>query len=141
MWLHSWPVYWKSASPRRRPARTRRRCPPLCPAWHKPSLERLEDRSMPSVAPLPIPGGLGPFFPGEPFQHINLPGPADAPPPVGNEPSTITDFNGFIGVAHFEGTGIDNNGNSLLWDADLRFMTGEYQGVDGNLHHGTFVEV
>jgi hypothetical protein len=110
-------------------------------AGHAPAVELLENRSLPSVAPLPIPGGVGPFLPGEPFQHINLPGPADAPPPIGNDPSTITDFNGFVGVAHFEGTGTDNSGTTLLWDADLRFMTGVFQGVDGNIHHGTFVEV
>ena len=131
--LRSSPSRWRPRPiPGRRPKR---------PAGHKPSVELLENRSLPSVAPLPIPGGVGPFLPGEPFQHINLPGSADAPPPVGNDPSTITDFNGFIGVAHFEGTGTDNSGNTLLWDADLRFMTGVYQGVDGNIHKGTFVEV
>jgi hypothetical protein len=138
MSFRPWAHVQKIAFPRRRPPL---RCP--CPgaARARPFLEVLEDRSLPSVAPLPIPGGIGPFLPGEPFQHINLPGPADAPQPIGNDPSTITNFNGFIGVAHFEGTGTDNNGNTLLWDADLRFMTGVYQGVDGKIHKGTFVEV
>jgi hypothetical protein len=77
-------------------------------------------------------------LPGEPFEHANLPGPAGAPAPFGNEPSSITDFAGFIGVAHFEGTGRDGDGNTLLWDADLRFMQGVYRGVDGRLHFGTF---
>jgi hypothetical protein len=98
----------------------------------------LEDRSLLSVAPLPIPGGLPGFLPGEPFEHANHAGPADAPPPVGNEPSSITDFNGFVGVAHFEGTGTDGQGHPLLWDADVRFMQGNYRGVDGRVHHGTF---
>ncbi|HKA07030.1 MAG TPA: hypothetical protein VKD71_07210 [Gemmataceae bacterium] len=94
---------------------------------------------MPStVAPLPIPGGTPGFAPGDFFEHANLAGPADAPPPFGNEPSSITNFNGFVGVAHFEGTGVDGDGNTLLWDADLRFMQGAYQGVDGKMHHGTF---
>ena len=104
----------------------------------RPSVEQLEDRSVPSVAPLPIPGGTPGFHPGDPFQHANFPGPADAPPPFGNEPSSITNFNGFVGVAHFQGTGHDGAGNVLLYEADLRFMKGTYRGVDGRLHHGTF---
>jgi hypothetical protein len=72
-----------------------------------------------------------------------LPGPADSTTPdkVGGDPSSIDDFNGFIGVAHVQGTGTDNNGNPLLWDTDVRFMQGVYQGVDGNLHRGTFTFV
>src|SRR5262249_12785005 len=123
MWFPSWPDSVQSVTPRRRPARGPRRRS----AGHKLSLELLQDRSLPSVAPLPIPGGLPGFLPGEPFEHIYLPGPADAPPPFGNEPSTITDFNGFIGVAHFEGTGTDGDGNTLLVDIDLRFMQGVYR--------------
>ena len=105
----------------------------------KPSLERLEDRSVPTAAPLPIPGGTPGFSPGDPFEHANFAGPADAPPPFGNEPSSITNFNGFVGVAHFEGTGRDGEGNTLLWDADVRFMKGTYLGVDGSVEHGSFV--
>ena len=94
---------------------------------------------MPSVAPpLPIPGGTPGFSPGDFFEHANLPGPADAAPPFGNEPSAVTNFNGFVGVAHVEGTGVDGDGNTLLWDVDLRFMQGVYQGVDGKMHQGTF---
>ena len=37
--------------------------------------------------------------------------------------------------------GTDGSGNSLLWEVDLRFMDGVYQGVDGNIHNGTFAEV
>jgi hypothetical protein len=105
------------------------------------SLELLEDRSLLSAAPLPIPGGFPNPFPGAPFVHFNFPGPADAQPIVGNDPSLITTFNGFIGVAHVEGTGKDGDGNVLLWDVDLRFMQGVYQGEDGNLHQGTFAFV
>jgi hypothetical protein len=107
------------------------------------SLEALEDRSVPSVAPLPIPGGFpipNPF--GGPDVHDNLAGPVDfTVPGIGGEPSSITNFNGFIGVAHVEGTGTDGSGNSLLWDSDLRFMTGVYEGVDLKLHQGTFAFV
>ena len=87
--------------------------PPLRKATGpKPSLEALEDRSLPSVAPLPIPDGFlvpNPF--GGPDGHFNQPGPADSTRHgVGGEPSSITDFNGFVGVVR----------------------------VDGDLHQGTF---
>jgi hypothetical protein len=76
---------------------------------------------------------------GGPDVHFRLPGPADSTHPrLGGEPSTITDFNGFIGGAHVQGTGTDNSGNTLLWDTDLRFMKGVYRGEDGQLHRGTF---
>src|SRR5437762_323465 len=69
--------------------------------------------------PKPIPGGVpGPS--GKPFIHHYFPGPADATvtpdgPPgqsranPGSDPSTITDFDGFIGVAHVQGTGTGTN--------------------------------
>jgi hypothetical protein len=107
------------------------------------SLELLEDRSVPSVAPLPIPGGLAvpnPF--GGPDVHANIVGPADSTVPAhGGEPSTITDFIGSVGVARVNGTGADGAGHPLLWDVDMRFMQGVYQGVDGDLHTGTFAFV
>jgi hypothetical protein len=129
MLLHSW-----------RAPRTQTRCPCRRPARHQLSLELLEDRNLLSAAPQPIPGGFANPV-GGPFVHANFVGPADAAPPFGNEPSTITNFNGFIGVALVSGTGKDRDGNPLLWDVDLRFMQGVYQGVDGNLHRGTFALV
>jgi len=107
-------------------------------------LEQLEDRLCPSAAaPLPIPGGVlvpNPF--GGPDVHLNFPGPANSTVPGhGGEPSTITNFNGFTGDTQVTSTGTDNNGNPLLWRSDVRFMQGTYQGVDGNLHHGTFAEI
>ena len=105
------------------------------------AVEALEDRSVPSVVgALPITGGvLVPNPLGGPDVHLNFPGPVtSAMPGQGGEPSTITDFNGLIGVVRVQGTGMDGSGNSLLWDADLRFMRGLYQGVDGNLHTSTF---
>jgi hypothetical protein len=76
--------------------------------------------------PTPIPLTLGPF-------HVQLLGP-------GQEPSTITDFNGFVGVADVQGTGTGTGpgAGSLLFDTDMRFMNGEYVGVDGKHYHGTF---
>ena len=138
MWLYS------LVGPRRRPGETPGCCRCRWTAGHKPAVERLEDRSLPSVVgPLPIPGGKlipNPF--GGPDVHQEAVGPADSTQPGnGGEPINITDFNGFIGQAQVEGTGTDGNGNSLLWRADLRFMKGEYVATDGNQYHGTFAEV
>jgi hypothetical protein len=92
--------------------------------------------------PKPIPGG-GANPDGGPFIHANLPGPADAQPRNGNEPITITDFDGFIGVAHVQGTGTGTDTTTgkntpLLFDADVRFMQGIYRRVDGGFGQATF---
>ena len=88
--------------------------------------------------PRPIPGGVQPFGDGTELYHVFS-------PQQGNEPSTITDFNGAVGVAHIRGAGTstDTNGNQtrLLYDADMRFMKGEYIGMDGRRHDGTFAFV
>ncbi len=59
------------------------------------------------------------------------------------EPSTITDFNGFVGVAHVTGNGTRTDAKTsktkrLFFDTDVRFMDGHYIGVDGQQHGGTF---
>jgi hypothetical protein len=60
----------------------------------------------------------------------------------GVDPSSITDFNGFIGVADVRGKGTatnpDGSTETLLFDTDMRFMKGVYVGVDGAVHKGTF---
>ena len=60
----------------------------------------------------------------------------------GVDPSSITDFNGFAGVADARGTGTatnpDGSTETLLFDTDMRFMKGVYVGVDGAVHQGTF---
>jgi hypothetical protein len=96
--------------------------------------------------PRPIPGGTQ--IDGLGFFHFNFP---TSPNPAGardtidstrGDPSTITDFNGFIGVGEWGGgTGKDQNGTTLYWTADLRFMDGEYIGLDGRHHEGAFVFV
>jgi len=141
MWFPSF-LDSRHSAPPRRTSRVRSQC--SCPRRAGPqlSLETLEDRSLPSVAPLPISGGFIPNPFGGPDVHQELPGPADSTTPgLGGEPGTITDFNSFIGVAHVQGTGRDGHGHTLLWDADLRFMQGLYRGVDGHFHHGTFAFV
>jgi hypothetical protein len=60
----------------------------------------------------------------------------------GLDPSSITDFNGFVGVADVQGTGTgtnpDGSTETLLYDTDMRFMTGTYRGKDGQVYKGTF---
>lgn len=74
------------------------------------------------ISPKPIPETLAP---GAPF-HILF--------PDSEEPSAITDFNGFVGATDIQGTGTDG----LLFDVDMRFMKGAYIGVDEKVHHATF---
>jgi hypothetical protein len=109
------------------------------------SLERLEDRWMPDASgPVPIPGGiLDPTPLAGPDVHVHLPGPVDSSTPntIGGDPSSIYNFHGFIGVAHIQGTGTDGAGNTLNWDADLRFIKGRFQGADGEFHNGAFAFV
>jgi hypothetical protein len=85
-----------------------------------------------NAPPKPIPGGL--TLNGVTF-HVLPFGP-------GQEPATITDFNGFVGVAQVQGTGrgtnADGNTETLLFDTDMRFMKGVYVGKDGRTHKGTF---
>jgi hypothetical protein len=91
------------------------------------------------VAPKPIPGGMRLLGDVPEVFHFFLPEP-------GNEPSTITDFNGFVAVARIQGTGTGTDPETgeevdLLFDADMRFMKGEYVGVDGRRHRGAFALV
>ena len=83
--------------------------------------------------PKPIPGGI--TVGGTTF-HLFLPGP-------GAEPSTITDLNGFSGVAVLDGTwaatGTPTGGvSSGVWEADMRFMKGLFVGTDGRRRQGAF---
>jgi hypothetical protein len=63
----------------------------------------------------------------------------------GLDASSITDFNGFVGVADVQGTGTatnpDGSKETLLYDTDMRFMTGTYVGKDGQTYRGSFAFV
>ena len=87
--------------------------------------------------PVPIPGGtplLGGGF------HLWAPGfdPIDA------DPSTITDFNGFVGLAYISGTVTRRHKTTGVVDVlpymdnDMRFMQGLYRAQDGRLRRGAF---
>ncbi|MDQ6817406.1 MAG: hypothetical protein M3018_08380, partial [Actinomycetota bacterium] len=53
--------------------------------------------------------------------------------------STITDFNGFVGTGEWGGgTGKDADGRTVFWAADVRFMDGDYIGLDGRHHSAAF---
>jgi hypothetical protein len=58
------------------------------------------------------------------------------------DPSSIGDFDGLVGVADVRGTGKatnpDGTTETLVFDTDMRFMSGHYIGVDGHVHKGTF---
>ena len=84
------------------------------------------------ATPRPIPGGLD--VGGQVFHVIGF--------GEGQEPSTITDFVGAVGVCDVQGTGTatypDGSTETLLFDTDMRFMQGTYTAVDGAMHRGTF---
>jgi hypothetical protein len=100
-------------------------------------------RPQPAIAhnahePVHIPGGtpvLGGAF------HVFGPGTIDPPDA---EPSTITDFNGFIGLAFISGTVTRTNTKTgevrtlPFVDSDMRFMQGTFRGTDGQVHQGAF---
>jgi len=85
-----------------------------------------------NATPKPIPGG---FEAGGIVFHTYSLG-------RDQEPSVITDFNGFVGVAQVQGTGTatnpDGSTETLLYDTDMRFMKGVYVGQDERMHQGTF---
>jgi len=94
-----------------------------------------------SDEPVPIPGGT-PFLGGD--FHLFGPGSID---PVDAEPATITDFNGFVGLAYLSGTVTQTNtktGEVLTLpfvNSDMRFMKGVFRGTDERIHHGAFAFV
>jgi hypothetical protein len=94
----------------------------------------------PITYPVPIPGGD--VIPPVGLLHAFFPGPTS----IGNdgfdiEPSTITNFKGFTGVAMLAGTATDGQGNHYILVSDTRVYQGEYVSADGKRHHGTFVEI
>lgn len=92
-------------------------------------------KSTTSATPLPIPGGLELLGSPGPLFHVFLPGP-------GSEPCSITNFNGFVGWAAVGGMGTHTVSGQepqhLPFEADVRFMKGEFLAADGNYHHGSF---
>ncbi len=104
-------------------------------------MPKLADAQVSSVLPKPIPGGIQFLGPGTEIFHVF--GPLAA---RGNDPSTITDFTGVIAAAEIQGhvtvtppvTIGTGTLSRLFFDNDMRFMKGQYIGVDGQQHTGTF---
>lgn len=98
-----------------------------------------------SVAPRPIPGGITVPFTPPVFIH-HFPPVLNIPLSKINDPATITDFNGFVGVCRVRGQGVGTDTASgtqttLHYQVDNGFMDGVYVGVDGKDHRGTFAFV
>ena len=102
--------------------------------------ERASSVTIPSFAPVPIPGGT-PALNG--FYHVFGPA-SQLGDPIDAEPSSITNLNGFIGLAYINGMVTRTNsktGQKLrlpFMNTDMRFMQGEFRGTDGSIHEGTF---
>lgn len=82
------------------------------------------------------------FFPG-PVEGTAAPTDPTGAHPDGRDPSTITNFDGFIGQVDltFSGTGKDlQTGAESPYDfhTDTRFMQGTFVGPDQRRHFGTF---
>jgi hypothetical protein len=64
--------------------------------------------------------------------------------PIDAEPITITNFNGFVGLAYISGMVTQTNtktGQKARYpfvDSDMRFMQGNFRGADGRIHQATF---
>ncbi len=87
--------------------------------------------------PRPIPGGRSAPPAPEVFFH-------EYPVARGNDPSTITDFRGYFGVASIDVGPVarrdkrTGSTTTLLWRAEMRALKGFYVGTDRQEHLGTF---
>jgi len=87
--------------------------------------------------PVPIPGGT-PLLGGG--YHVWAPG-FDS---IDADPATITDFNGFVGLAYISGTVTRRHKGTGAVDVvpfvdnDMRFMQGVYRAQDGRYRRGAF---
>jgi len=99
-------------------------------------------RARGSSEPVPIPGG---FQAGGHTFHVFAPGLGTNLPD--QEPATITDFNGFVGVAYLNGMVTQTNTTTgqvrrlPFLASDMRFMQGVFRDTEGRVHQGTFALV
>jgi len=94
-----------------------------------------------SFAPVPIPGG-SPVLGGA--YHVFAPASID---PIDAEPITITNLNGFVGLAYLDGTVTQTNTKNRRGTAaaflglGYAVHAGDFRGADGRVHQGTFALV
>jgi hypothetical protein len=99
-----------------------------------PLLAKEREHEHDPANPVPIPIGSFGF-------HVNAPAFLD---PVDADPSTITDFRGFTGLAYISGmvSRTDRRTHAKVelpfLSSDMRFMQGAYRGFDGRIRRGTF---
>lgn len=104
-----------------------------------------DNESAACVGPNPIPGGVPGLKPFGIFIHHNPLNPLKPLASI-NDPSQITDFDGFVGLTHIRGggTGTDTMTGAatrLAFQADMGFSQGRFIGTDGRQHQGTFAFV
>jgi hypothetical protein len=100
-----------------------------------PKLARAQAKS---GEPKPIPDGVMAF--GTQVHHYPLALSVGKPLSEVNDPSEITDFNGFVGGVHILGQGTGTGfAAPLAFQTDMGFMQGEFIGEDGEHHNRTFV--
>src|SRR6266436_676730 len=97
------------------------------------------------VGPNSIPGGVVGLKPFGIFIQHNPLNPAKALTDI-NDPSQITDFDGFVGLTHIRGGGMGTDTATgamtrLAFQADMGFSQGKFIGTDGQQHRGTFAFV
>jgi hypothetical protein len=96
------------------------------------------------LVPVPIPGG-SPLLGGG--SHVFAPKPDGSFDPIDVEPVTITNLNGFIGLAYIGGMVTQTNTSTgevqrrPFVGSDMRFMSGRFRGADGRVQQGAFALV
>lgn len=116
------------------------------PKWLRADDDDAENREHGAcVSPNPIPGGVVGLKPFGIFIHHNPLNPATPLANI-NDPSQITDFDGFVGLTHIRGGGTGTNTMTgatmpLAYQADMGFSQGKFIGSDGRQHHGTLAFV
>ena len=106
----------------------------------RPAYARQDEEGEHRGSPNPIPETIAPLNPFAIKIH-HLPPVPGTPLPDINEPSQITDFNGFVGLTRIVGIGSGTGHPQLNFQADMGFNQGEFVGTDGRRHHGTFAFV
>jgi hypothetical protein len=133
--------FWQRAMSRRQFARTMAGTAvvgaTLASGLSRPTLAKTRG----SNEPVPIPGATpaaGGLF------HVFTPGGLD---PVDAEPSTITNFNGLVGLAYINGmvrrtdTVTGEKRTLPFVNSDMRFMQGIFRDTESRVHQGTFALV